>query len=230
MNNLRVRQRETKIIDVPHRLPIRSLVGLGGVIAVLTAAGHGALAGPPSPNAEAWRHWLEGREGVDAAVALLRLATLVAAAYLLAVTVALATPRFVAAVRASATRQVVRTTLGVGAVSASVVPLAAAADGTSDAPVAVMRRLTEPPVPVHEEPPPDARPHAPPVDAWAVRPGDHFWSIAERVLEAARGRPPSIAEVDRYWRALVAANHDRLAVPGEPDLLYPGQELRLPPA
>ena len=36
-----------------------------------------------------------------------------------------------------------------------------------------------------------------------------------------RGRP--------YWRVLIEANRDHLAVPGEPDLIYPGQVFTLPP-
>ena len=36
------------------------------------------------------------------------------------------------------------------------------------------------------------------------------------------------AEITRYWRTLVEANRDRLVVPGNPDLVLPGQELALP--
>lgn len=64
---------------------------------------------------------------------------------------------------------------------------------------------------------------------WVVRPGEHFWSIAEAHLTAARGGQPALREIGRYWRALVAANRDRLADPANPDLLFPGQRLRLPP-
>ncbi|HLH99277.1 MAG TPA: hypothetical protein VKV06_00720 [Acidimicrobiales bacterium] len=82
-----------------------------------------------------------------------------------------------------------------------------------------------------------ARPAAPEVTSsvvtrahWVeVRPGDSFWSIATAELTAARGRTPDVAEIAPYWSRLVAANHDHLPVPGQPDLLYPGDRVRVPP-
>jgi nucleoid-associated protein YgaU len=65
-------------------------------------------------------------------------------------------------------------------------------------------------------------------DTWRVEAGDSFWSIATEVVADARGRPPTDAEVAPYWADLVEANRDRL-VTGDPDLVYPGQDLRLPP-
>jgi nucleoid-associated protein YgaU len=53
-----------------------------------------------------------------------------------------------------------------------------------------------------------------------VERGDSFWSIA---VEEAGER-----ELVRYWRALIEANRDRLVDPSNPDLLHPGQVLRLP--
>jgi len=81
---------------------------------------------------------------------------------------------------------------------------------------------------------------------WTVAPGDSFWSIAAAVVEGeggppggpqpgrARRRPalgtPSTEEaVARYWVALVAANRSRLPVPGDPDLLFTGDRIVLPP-
>lgn len=73
-------------------------------------------------------------------------------------------------------------------------------------------------------------PSGPPVDAdtWTVQPGDHFWSIAERVLADRWQRPPTLAEIDGYWRVLIAGNRTRLADRDNPDLLFPGQILTLP--
>ena len=63
---------------------------------------------------------------------------------------------------------------------------------------------------------------------WTVRPGDHFWSVAERTLAAAWKRAPSDAETGPYWRELVAANRPVLKDRDNPDLLFPGQLLTVP--
>lgn len=63
-----------------------------------------------------------------------------------------------------------------------------------------------------------------------MRPGDHFWRIAEEVLAAHLQRTPADGDTDPYWRRLVAANRDRLVDAANPDLLFPGQVLLVPPA
>ena len=63
---------------------------------------------------------------------------------------------------------------------------------------------------------------------WTVLPGDSFWSIAAAVLQEAWGRPPTDAEIDSYWLALIAANRRVLLDPGVPDLIYAGQVLAVP--
>jgi hypothetical protein len=88
------------------------------------------------------------------------------------------------------------------------------------------------PVPL---PPRASAPANPPVAAdaadetWTVTAGDTFWSIAEEALTDQRGSFPSQHEIVRYWRQLIATNQARLAAPGNPDLLLPGQSLLLPP-
>ncbi len=62
-----------------------------------------------------------------------------------------------------------------------------------------------------------------------MRPGDHFWTVAERVLADAWGRQPTDIELLPYWRAVVETNRSRLADPANPDLLFPGQTLTVPP-
>jgi len=66
-------------------------------------------------------------------------------------------------------------------------------------------------------------------DTYVVSPGDSFWRIAAVRVEAHLGRIPSPTEISDYWRNLIAANEDRLAVPGNADLIFPGDELLLPP-
>jgi nucleoid-associated protein YgaU len=58
--------------------------------------------------------------------------------------------------------------------------------------------------------------------------GDHLWSISEGHLTDAVGDTPTDAEIARYWRRVIDANRDRLRS-GDPDLIYPGETVRLPP-
>ncbi len=74
-----------------------------------------------------------------------------------------------------------------------------------------------PPLVIERSPAPDQAEHV-------VQPGEHFWSIAERVVNDRGIDVP----VGRYWQLLVEANRSRLVDPDDPDLLYPGQVLVLP--
>ena len=65
-------------------------------------------------------------------------------------------------------------------------------------------------------------PAPPPRSTVTVRPGDSLWSIAEHDLPA--GAPDRA--IDERWRAIYAANHDRIGP--DPDVLQPGQLLHLP--
>jgi hypothetical protein len=76
---------------------------------------------------------------------------------------------------------------------------------------------------VEDRPPPPAA-----ARMWTIRPGDHFWHVAEAVLVADWGRPAGDAEIATYWRTLVDHNRSRLVDPGNPDLVYAGQEVELP--
>lgn len=64
---------------------------------------------------------------------------------------------------------------------------------------------------------------------WIVRPGDNLWSIAEAVLQERSGTPADLEAVEGYWHRLVATNRQNLADPTNPDLLFTGQQLSLPP-
>ncbi len=75
---------------------------------------------------------------------------------------------------------------------------------------------------------PSAAERAVPGRAWIVEAGQSFWSIAEDVVH--RYDPAASAgAVGAYWWRLVEHNHSRLPVPGNPDLLYVGDEILLPP-
>jgi nucleoid-associated protein YgaU len=73
-----------------------------------------------------------------------------------------------------------------------------------------------------------AAPVSLPTTTHTVAPGDTFWSIAEDVVRGD-ARSTSDDDVVSYWRALIDVNRDRLRVPGEPDLIFPGQVFELPP-
>jgi nucleoid-associated protein YgaU len=64
--------------------------------------------------------------------------------------------------------------------------------------------------------------------SWIVRPGDNLWTISEAALAAAWKRPPTVSEVGAYWWQVVQLNRPRLPRPSDPDLLFPGDEVRLP--
>ncbi len=89
--------------------------------------------------------------------------------------------------------------------------------------------------------PGDLRSPRSPGGEWVVGPGESFWSIAGAVVGVERtdlGGPglavtaspanPDLSVVAAYWSELVAANRDRLPVPGAPDLLFVGDRLLLP--
>jgi hypothetical protein len=63
---------------------------------------------------------------------------------------------------------------------------------------------------------------------WTAQTGDHLWGIAASHLQGQLGATPSDTDIADYWRRLIDANRDRLADPGNPDLIYPGQEFVLP--
>lgn len=82
--------------------------------------------------------------------------------------------------------------------------------------------------PLADRRPPDPAPADPAPLAGSARhtvvPGDHLWAIAEARLADALGRPPTDAEIDPYWRTVVAAN----AWLTDPDLLMPGSAVWVP--
>lgn len=65
-------------------------------------------------------------------------------------------------------------------------------------------------------------------ETWVVDRGDHLWAIAMETLTDHLGEPPSERRVARYWQRLIDANIDRFVIPGEPDVIMPGQRLVLP--
>ncbi len=232
-----------------------SLVFLTGAVAALHAAG-GSLAPPPVGGLGDLGGWLEQRQPVEAAFAVLRLVALALAWYLLGATVLATGARMlrlrslavIDAVTVPALRRLVNGAVGLSLAASALPATASTAGAVGDGPapaVETMRRLPDhgdegPTAPLTMRRLPDgATPTPIPAAApspspdqeaatWTVAPGDHFWSVAERVVADAWRRAPSHAETGPYWRSLVAANRSRLRDPANPDLLFPGQILVLP--
>jgi Tfp pilus assembly protein FimV len=64
-----------------------------------------------------------------------------------------------------------------------------------------------------------------------VTPGEHLWSIAAGQVATATGRPPADlapADVAPYWLRVVEINRPRLDS-RNPNLVYPGEVVELPP-
>jgi resuscitation-promoting factor RpfA len=70
-----------------------------------------------------------------------------------------------------------------------------------------------------------------PVATHVVAPGEHLWSIAAAHVAASTGRridDLTAAEIAPYWSGVVEINRARLRS-GNPDLVYPGEVIELPP-
>ena len=191
---------------------------VGGGEWALYGAGRGRLAGPPVAQPMRWSPWLTHREPVTAAFGILRVVNFAGVGVAAAVW---ATPTWAAAEAPAPT---------VAASSAS-------APGTEGA---TMQRLDSPsppmyapdaarPQPPPAPPPPPPPPASPAKGTWTVVSGENLWAIARSHLAAEWGRTPSNAEVARFWTGLIEANRGRLRQPGNAELIYPGQELVLPP-
>lgn len=209
---------------------------LAAVVAVLGATGHGALAPPPLSHPHRWGQWLEEREPLVAAFALVRLLAVLAAAQLVTTGVVGTVVRLLRAHRTAAVldrltvpalRRLLAGALGLSITSGALAGVARAETGPArPPPTVVMHRLPEAPM---DQPPPTAPPVAAvPDGTWSVARGDCLWTIAEKVLTRAWGRPPSNAEVVPYWLRIIDLNRSRLVHPGNPDLIYPGQAFTVP--
>ena len=60
-----------------------------------------------------------------------------------------------------------------------------------------------------------------------VESGDHIWKISKESLGEKLRREPRNHEVRPYWLETIEINLDSLRS-GDPDLIYPGEELVLP--
>src|SRR5262249_8897990 len=91
----------------------------------------------------------------------------------------------------------------------------------------------QPPEPVAPTPPSrtpapaPVSPH-PRAEHHHIKPGENLWRVAAARLAQVRGRAPRDAEVLPYWRRVIDANRASLRS-GDPNLVYPGELVDLPP-
>ena len=226
------------------------LLGLVAAGAALRLTSTGELAAPPVGSLDQLTDWVDEREPVAAALALVRLLAEVSVWYVLAVSVLHVVARTLRlagghrladALALPGVRRLVQAGLGMGMAAAASVggPDEVSAPGT-----ATMAPVAESPVatPWRAEAPGTAtmRPQlgptgergtatmAPAPTTWTVAAGESFWSIAEELLADAWQRPPTAAEVDPFWRTFVERNRGRLADPADPDLIHRGQVFEVP--
>jgi hypothetical protein len=226
------------------------LAWLGALVLVIVELG--SLEGPSWRSPVEWAAWATARGTEGSALLVLRAVALGLSWYLLLTTTASLAARSVGAVRLvaaldpltlSPVRKLVHAVAGAGVAGSVLVAAAgptawpltaavAAVQEQADQPPPTIRRLPDDgapapaptPAPSPAPPPPTLRHRS----SWVIAPGDHLWSVAERVVARAWGRAPSDQEVAPYWRLLVETNRPSLADPANPDLVFPGQALRLP--
>ncbi len=90
-------------------------------------------------------------------------------------------------------------------------------------PMAEKRPLTAPP----PGQPPDTEVSADTMEV-VVKSGDNIWDLAAARLADLLGRPPTSREVVPYWQRVIEENQSRIRS-GDPDLIFPGEILILPP-
>ena len=173
---------------------------------------------------------------MEAAAAVLRLALVAAGGYLLALTAlglgaAVLRRRGAVALVARCSPAVVRWLLGAWLAGTLAAGPAGAAPASPPPTMVLLPDEEKPPPEVAEVSPPraPAPPPATPTTTITLAPGDHLWSVAARTLATAWGRPPAEREVAPYWRLLVDLNRSSLPNPADPDLVFPGEVIRLPP-
>jgi hypothetical protein len=93
-------------------------------------------------------------------------------------------------------------------------------------------QAVHPPVMPIAPPAPATPPTAPTTGATlTVGRGEHLWSIAARQVATATGKPPADlapADIAAYWLRVVEVNRPRLRS-GNPNLVFPGEVVELPP-
>ena len=195
----------------------------------------------PAHNVPALQEWATNTETTLLVLTIVRVVTMVLVGYVLMTTVACAiahrsSRQRLASCMDSITLPATRT-LAIRLASMSVVtgltmPVATAA-ATTNQDVPVLRHLAPgesfPPItPTTTAPSVVTHPPSPPRQHLVAR-GENFWTIAQDTLSSSLRRDPTEKEVTAYWRMLVDANQRTLRKTNNPDLLFAGQVIELPP-
>ena len=197
-----------------------------------------ALPWPEGLSRAQLESWLTAEGAVRASFALARAAGLVLAMYM----ALLAVLALVAALSGAAGAARVALRVALPSLRPLVAPIVAITLTVTTAVPALAQGRDQPPPVMQIVASPDSNPPvmrfvqvetraAPAASSAAthtVAPGDTFWSIAEDAVRTD-GRAASDHDVVSYWHVLIDRNRDRLRVPGEPDLIFPGQVFELPP-
>lgn len=213
-------------------------------VGVLHALGDQPWAQVPVAHA---RRWVTVTPPVEAVMAALRLAGLVVGWWLVVTTTTTATAALLRAERLVGLLRPVTWSVARRAVDRTAAAGLSAALLASGVPV--MADEADPPPPALSEPAavepgqsgetPASQPaggrdsgeRAAAPSVHEVAPGEHLWVIAADALAAHRGvAPDELADeaIAEHWRAVIEANAGRLRS-GDPDIVFPGEQLRLPP-
>ncbi len=217
-------------------------IGAAGALAMTVGTSRGASAFPPLGRLSDWPVWVVDQGPASALVALVRAGVALAALYVLVVGLLTLTARLFGSVRlATAVDRVTVGSLRSMLVGTTVLALLGSGPAASAATSSASTHSTTAMATVVPSTP--TSPSAPPVAHLVVEPtapvtserqrvlsaGDHLWSVAADEMTMALGRSPNESEVVRYWSTLVEANRERLADPANPDLVFAGQVIVVPP-
>jgi hypothetical protein len=220
------------------------VVASAAVLAALVAVGRGPLEAPPIGSWSRLDSWYESVGPAVLVMALLRLAALALAGWLLlaaalqllrGITGLPSLGSFADRISPRSLQRIGHTLAGLSLTAG----LAAPAPGAG-IPIHMVSHLPVDDGPsgtatmhlvIDDAPAPEPAALAPEPAAGdvIVEPGDSLWSLAEAELVAVHGGAPSDREVADYWRQVVEANRSRLVDPTNADLIYPGQVMVLPP-
>lgn len=230
----------------PWSVLARSLVGamLSLVVFVsLAAALVTSTRRVASPSGWTWLEleaWFD-RQPVGAAFSALAAIGLVVVLYLIVSTVAIMVAgvartahlprvgRVAEAIAIPVVRRTLAAMIGLGIAIANAGP----AHATGSPPT--IARMTQVAEPTHPRPIATMRslaavPAAPARESsWTIRPGDHLWGLAAAALAEHWNAAPTDDEVSDYLALVIEHNRTTLAVPGHPDLVFPGQVFVRPP-